>query len=424
MKEPLAEILILTDGKPGHQHQAEAFAALRGCRYRLVPVRFRGRAAKALSYLFDRFGLYVAGLLSAEVPPGTFRAVVAAGSETYYAARTVARRLGIPVVAVMLPKGYRYDFDLIVAQVHDRPPKRDNIVALPVNICRVEPRGIVTAESGARYVSVILGGDNKVFAMDAEALRRALPRGRSLGGAVLYGAVGFGGSFGFIYPALREVPAGTAIVFLALVPLETFGLAILQRQERFRVQGLLGAVIALVGVVVVVADQLSGSVPALPMVSVLAGTLFIAESAVILKAIPRSDPFATNGVAMLAAGAIFLVLSLGVGEAWQLPTRASTWTAIAYLIVFGSAVMFGLFLFAVRRWTASAVSYVTLLMPLVTVPLAAVLIDESVSAFFLAGSAVAVFGVYVGSFLRVRPRRSSAISLPECLPIDACAEPA
>ena len=44
--------------------------------------------------------------------------------------------------------------------------------------------------------------------------RRALPRGRSLSGAVLYGAVAFAGSFGFIYPALREVPAGTAIVFL------------------------------------------------------------------------------------------------------------------------------------------------------------------------------------------------------------------
>ena len=254
-------------------------------------------------------------------------------------------------------------------------------------------------------------------------LRRALPRGRSLGGAIVYGAVAFAGSFGFIYPALREVPAGTVIVFLALVPLETFGLAILQHQERFRPQGLVGAVIALVGVVVVVADQLSGDIPALPMLFVLAGTFFIAESAVILKAIPRSDPFATNGVAMLAGGAIFLVLSLAVGEPRQLPGQAPTWIATVYLIVFGSATMFGLFLFAVRRWTASSVSYVTLLMPLVTIPLAAAIIGESVSALFLAGSAVAVLGVYVGAFLRVRPARSSAISLPECLPIDACAEP-
>jgi drug/metabolite transporter (DMT)-like permease len=255
-------------------------------------------------------------------------------------------------------------------------------------------------------------------------LRRRLPRGRSLGGAILYGVVGFAGSFRFIYPALRDVPAGTAVVFLALVPLETFGLAILQRQEAFRAQGLLGAVIALVGVAVVVADQLTGDVPAVPMILVLVGTLSIAESAVILKAIPRSDPFATNGVAMLAGGAIFLVLSLWASEPRQLPDQASTLVALTYLVVFGSAAMFGLFLFAVRRWTASAVSYVTLLMPLVTIPLAAALIGESVSVVFLAGSAIAVLGVYVGAFLEVRPSRSSATSLPECLPIDACAEPA
>ena len=176
MNEIPVEILILTDGKPGHQHQSEAFAVLRGCRYRLVPVRFRSRVAKALSYLFDRLGLYFPCLFAAEAPPGTFRAVVAAGSETYYAARTLSRRLNIPVVAVMLPKGYRYDFDLIVAQEHDNPPQRDNIVALPVNLCRVEPQGIVTAEPGARYVSVILGGDNKVFAMDVETVRRELSR--------------------------------------------------------------------------------------------------------------------------------------------------------------------------------------------------------------------------------------------------------
>jgi drug/metabolite transporter (DMT)-like permease len=254
----------------------------------------------------------------------------------------------------------------------------------------------------------------------ALVLRRALPRGRSLGGAVLYGAVGFAGGFGFIYPGLREVPAGTAIVFLALVPLETFGLAILQRQERFRVQGLVGALIALAGVFVVVADQLSADVPAPPMILILVGTLFIAESAVILKAIPRSDPFATNGVAMLAGGAIYLAISLALGELRRLPTEFSTWAAIVYLIIFGSVAMFGLFLFAVRRWTASAVSYVTLLMPLVTVPIAAVLISESVSAFFLVGAAISILGVYVGSFLRVRPGRTSAISLPECLPIDAC----
>lgn len=252
---------------------------------------------------------------------------------------------------------------------------------------------------------------------------RSFPRGRSLYGAVLYGALGFAASYALLYAALRDVPAVTAMVFLALVPLETFGLAVLQRQERFHPQGLVGALIALAGVVIIVLDQLGAAVPLGPMLLILLGTLFIAQSGIVLKSIPRSDPFATNGVAMLAGAAILLPLSVLSGEAWAIPGSSEAWIAMAYLVLLGSIALFGLYLYAISRWTASAVSYVTLLMPLVAVPLAAVIFGEQVTLAFLVGGAVALVGVYVGAFLRIRPHRTSSPSLPECLPVDACAEP-
>lgn len=252
---------------------------------------------------------------------------------------------------------------------------------------------------------------------------RHFPTGRSLGGGLLYGLVSFAGAFGLIYPALQDVPAGTVILFLALVPLETFGLVVLHGQERFHLQGLLGALVAVGGVAVVVGDQLSADVPIGSMLLVLAGTLFIAEGAVILKWVPRSDPFATNAVAMLGGGIVLLAISRVIGDAWIVPTQAATWLAMAYLVLLGSIAMFGLFVFAVQRWTASAVSYVTLLMPLVTIPIAAILFGERITPQFLAGGALAVAGVYVGAFLRVRPGRPSATSTPECLPIDNCGPP-
>ena len=257
----------------------------------------------------------------------------------------------------------------------------------------------------------------------ALAMRRPLPRGgRSLGGAALYGVVGFAVSYGFAYVGLRDVPAGTAMVLIALTPLCTFGLAIAHRQERFHVQGLVGALIAVVGIGVVFVDQLSADVPFASLVFVLLAAVAIAESAVILKGVPRSDPFATNAVAMLTGGGLLLIGSLVAGERLELPTQAATWAAVGYLVLLGSVVMFGLFVFTLQRWTASAVSYVTLLMPLVTVVLAAVLTDEQITPSFALGGAVILGGVYVGAFLNGRPRRSSASSLPECLPIDACAE--
>jgi drug/metabolite transporter (DMT)-like permease len=168
---------------------------------------------------------------------------------------------------------------------------------------------------------------------------------------------------------------------------------------------------------------LSAAVPLGSLLLILIGSLFIAQGGITLKAIPRSDPFATNAVAMLTGATILLALSFAAGETWEMPAQQVTWAALAYLIVFGSIVLFSLYLFVLRRWTASAVSYVTLVMPLVTVPLAAALTSEAVSLSFLAGGAVALIGVYVGAFVKIRPHRSSATSLPECLPIDACAEP-
>jgi drug/metabolite transporter (DMT)-like permease len=253
--------------------------------------------------------------------------------------------------------------------------------------------------------------------------RRPMPRGRSLTGAAIYGAVGMAASFAFIYPALRETPAGTAMVLLSLMPLMTFGLAIAQRQEQFHPQGLLGALIALAGVAVVFADQLSTDVPLPSLILILLGTAAVAEGGIIVKWIPRSDPFATNAVASLVGAVILLGLALATGEPLVLPTEQATWAGLVYVVLIGSVVLFSLYVFTLERWTASAVSYMTLLMPLVTLPAAALLLGERVSPSFVVGGALVLAGVYVGAFMKIRPRRSSATSLPECLPIDATAEP-
>jgi len=77
-------------------------------------------------------------------------------------------------VAIMLPKGYRYDFDLIVAQQHDNPPDRENIISLPINLAYAEPLGLVRPVPGRRYVSLIIGGDSKHARLDPEHLRRQI----------------------------------------------------------------------------------------------------------------------------------------------------------------------------------------------------------------------------------------------------------
>jgi len=269
------------------------------------------------------------------------------------------------------------------------------------------------------------GAAGLVMAALVFGTRRPIPRGKSLWGAALYGLIGIGASYALGYTAIQDVPAGTLMVLVALTPLFTFGLAILHRQERFRLQGLFGALIAVLGIGIVFVDQLSADVPLVPLLLVLLMAAAVGESAVIVKWIPRSDPFATNAVAMVAGTLLLLGLSFGVGEPLAAPSLPTTWVSVGYLVVGGSVAMFALFVFTLQRWTASAVSYVTLLMPLVTVTLAFVLVGERITWSFVLGSGVILAGVYVGAFLEYRPTRSSASSLPECLPVDACApEPA
>jgi drug/metabolite transporter (DMT)-like permease len=257
-----------------------------------------------------------------------------------------------------------------------------------------------------------------IMAVVVIAARRPFPSGRSLGGAAVYGAVGFTGSYALIYQALKETPAGTTMVIIALAPLMTFGLAILQGQERFRSQGLLGALVALTGIAVVFADQMSADVPIGSLLLVVLGTSCIAESGVVAKWIPKSDPLGTNAVAMLTGGGLLLALSIIAAESWVIPSQVATLAAVGYLVVFGSVLMFALYLFALKRWTASAVSYVTLLMPLVTVPLAAILIGERITASLLIGGGIVIAGVYVGAFAKVHRAAVPTPSLPECMPAD------
>ena len=93
-----------------------------------------------------------------------------------------------------------------------------------------------------------------LFALIA-LLRLALPRGRALAGALLYGVFQFSGAFGLFYYALVQVHAGLGQTILALVPLATLLLAVVQRQENLSSRAVAGTLIGLAGVGLVVDRQ-------------------------------------------------------------------------------------------------------------------------------------------------------------------------
>jgi drug/metabolite transporter (DMT)-like permease len=246
-----------------------------------------------------------------------------------------------------------------------------------------------------------------IFVVIARAFRAEMPRGRALLGAVLYGALQFGAGFGLVYWGLVHAPAGLGQMLLACVPLLTLVLALVQRQERFRIDRLVGAVLAIAGIAAVFNSGVDAGVPVTSMLAIVAGAVCWAEALIVVKGFPPVHPAAMNAIAMGMGAVILLALTVIFDESYVIPEDGTTWWAQAYLVVAGSVGVFWLYVFVLRGWTASAASYQMVLIPLVTVVLAARLQDERITGVFAAGSVLVLVGVYFGALRRpsahVRP---------------------
>ena len=180
--------IILTDGKAGHENQSKAFARALGLDCQLVPVRFKSQLHKALSYLFDWMGISTLSLLHSPTPPlphsSTSPLIIGTGSGTFFAAKAVARRLGVKCGVVLYPRGYRLStFDCILAPSFDNPAKLPNVIEIPANLVANDvafyEKGVAAFRE--RYfgvtdnlVGVIVGGPNKCSTMTADWMKARL----------------------------------------------------------------------------------------------------------------------------------------------------------------------------------------------------------------------------------------------------------
>lgn len=246
--------------------------------------------------------------------------------------------------------------------------------------------------AGVRFLAA-----SAIFFGIAWVRKMELPRGIPLIGASIYGALNFGLGYALLYFALTRLSAGTTSVILASVPLMTLVLAVVHRQERFIVRGLLGGLMALGGIGVLSWRTLGAELPLIYLIAAIAGAFATSESSVLVKGFPKSHPITTNAVGMLVGAAGLLVASAIVGENWIIPQQPRTWVVLIWLVALGSVALFGLFLFVIKRWTASASVYALTLMPVVAVTLGALLADESITVETVAGGALVVLGVYVGA---------------------------
>lgn len=222
------KVLILTDGKAGHENQSKAFARALGCDFDLVEVHFKSGFAKALSYLYDHLGVRTLSLLKPfALPVGaasspsrekdaspsvrrdgnaspahaeSYKAVLGTGSGTFYAAKVLAKKLGVKCGVVLYPRGYAIgSFDCILAPAFDNPAKAPNVIEIPANLVAndeafyekgTEAFAAHYAKANGRELvrpdnafAVIVGGPNTCSTLSVAWMKEQLDKLFALGGA-------------------------------------------------------------------------------------------------------------------------------------------------------------------------------------------------------------------------------------------------
>lgn len=167
--------IIVSDGRDGHLNQSKALLCYLGMEYDILPISKRFFFSKTLSYIFDRLSVgcgflyrYDKSILSGD----SYALVVGAGSLTYPMVSLLAREFDSRSVAMMLPKGFRYErFDYIFAQHHDKPPKRANIIEIPANFSYIKPKKLYQRTKD-RAIAIVIGGSNSKIEMKRDVIKR------------------------------------------------------------------------------------------------------------------------------------------------------------------------------------------------------------------------------------------------------------
>jgi drug/metabolite transporter (DMT)-like permease len=197
------------------------------------------------------------------------------------------------------------------------------------------------------------------------------------------------------------MPSGLGAVVGAITPIWVVLFSyLLFRNIKFKKQTIIGILLGFLGVVITfydfVENILNSDFSWGIFYGVIASMTWALATLLTVKHAKKMDPYFSLGWQMFVSGLILNIYSYASGSFVSyalLP--ADAWLSIFYLVLIGSVIAFGAYIYALKRLPATLVSIHSYVNPIVAVLLGDWLMHEPLTPFVVMGTLVTLLGVYL-----------------------------
>ena len=243
--------------------------------------------------------------------------------------------------------------------------------------------------------------------------KAALPKSRSQWGFLaLTGVLMLAGGNGLVNFAEQYLDSGLTALTVATSPTwaAILGALFFPSTEKLDKWSMLGILLATAGIYVlhhnnldVSGSQWPGIAAALacPILWTL-GSLGVRRHGMGLTAMTVS------AIQMLAGAAAFVVISLAVGESWDIHPSAKAIGAMVYLIVLGSIVAFTAYAYLLSKVPAAKANTYTLVNPLIALASGALILGEPITPEVIPATILIIAGLVILYIMRNRGALAAA----------------
>jgi drug/metabolite transporter (DMT)-like permease len=199
---------------------------------------------------------------------------------------------------------------------------------------------------------------------------------------------------------VKYISAGLGSIIGATFPLWMVVIGLFNNKRSIPPMAVTGFILGFAGICVIFYEHLYDFLNAgflLGILLSLAATWSWAFGTIYTKQHAKSfNPYFSFGLQMIISGAVILIIceptKLSVplrNIPWQ------SWAAIGYLVIFGSAISFIAYLYALQHLSAEQTSVYAYINPIVAVSFGAMIFGEKLTIFIALGGIITLFGVYL-----------------------------